>query len=248
MKVLGVIPARFASTRFPGKPLVNIAGRSMIQRVVEQVQKANAVNHIIVATDDARIHQHVEELGANALMTSPDHPSGTDRCKEALEKAGMSFDLVVNIQGDEPFIEPAQIDLLVSCFNDKNADIATLVRPIESSEELFNPNQVKALIRENGDAIYFSRAAIPHLKEIPQEQWVQHHNFWGHVGLYAYRSEVLKNIAKLPPSPLEKAESLEQLRWLENGYSIKTKVTPEAAFGIDTPEDLEEAIRRLQTR
>ncbi len=239
MKFLGVIPARYQSTRFPGKPLVEINGKTMIQRVYEQTKKSVCLSKVVVATDDARIFDEVKKFGGNVLMTSSAHESGTERCNEVLEKATAPYGVVVNIQGDEPFIDPKQIDLLCSCFDDEQTDIATLIKKITTNEELFNPNRPKVELTKNSFAKMFSREAIPALNDIPRENWLDNHTFYKHIGIYGYRAKVLSEICKLSPSPLEQKERLEQLRWLENGYQIKTAVTDIEAFAIDTPEDLE---------
>ncbi|KAF0130877.1 MAG: 3-deoxy-manno-octulosonate cytidylyltransferase (CMP-KDO synthetase) [Bacteroidetes bacterium] len=238
MRFLGVIPARFASTRFPGKPLILIHGKMMIQRVYEQCLRATLLSKVVVATDDERIFQAVKSFGGNVVMTSADHQSGTDRCLEALQLMGESFDAVVNIQGDEPFIHPSQIDQLAHLIQVSDADIATLAKAIDADEDLFNSNIVKLVTSVQGKALYFSRHAIPFQRSNAQECWQLHHNYLKHIGLYAYRSDVLAKIAALPVSSLEKAESLEQLRWLENGFSIGVGITEIQNFGIDTPEDL----------
>jgi 3-deoxy-manno-octulosonate cytidylyltransferase (CMP-KDO synthetase) len=239
----GIIPARYASTRFPGKPLAMVGNKPMVQRVYEQAAKS--LEMVYVATDDARIYNAVANFGGKAVMTSPDHMSGTDRCAEAVvaitKETGIIIDIVVNIQGDEPFIRPEQIDLLISCFNDKNTEIATLIRKVEPGEDLFNPNQPKVIIDSKNNAIYFSRAAIPFLRNEEKRKWSFKHTYYKHPGLYAYRTEVLKQITMLSRSPLELAESLEQNRWIENGFRIKTVVTRWESIGIDTPDDLEKA-------
>lgn len=241
MKVAGIIPARYASTRFPGKPLADIRGKPMIRRVYEQAQKASSLNIVCVATDDLRIFDSVEAFGGNALMTAKNHNSGTDRCNEAirlLESEGEYFDIAVNIQGDEPFIDPAQIDEVVSCFSDPEVRIATLAKKIEDNRELFNPNVNKLIIDRYGDAVYFSRQPLPFRQNIPEGKWLKGYNYYKHIGIYAYRTEVLKKISALEISLLEKAEALEQLRWIENGYKIRVRLTELESFSIDTPEDL----------
>lgn len=239
----GIIPARFASTRFPGKPLVLIGGKPMIQRVYEQASKS--LDTVYVATDDEKIYNAVTGFGGKVLMTSPDHQSGTDRCAEAVNKItageGTGIDVVINIQGDEPFIRPEQIDLLISCFSDRSVEIATLVRKTEAGEDIFNPNQPKVILDAAGNAIYFSRAAIPFIRGTEMTEWSQKHTYYKHLGLYAYKTDVLNKITLLPRSPLEITESLEQNRWLENGYKIRTALTTWESIGIDTPEDLEKA-------
>jgi 3-deoxy-manno-octulosonate cytidylyltransferase (CMP-KDO synthetase) len=237
MNILGIIPARYASTRFPGKPLVDIAGKSMIQRVYEQSKKCVHLSEVIVATDDERIYKHVHDFGGSAIITSPHHQSGTDRCAEvALQHP--QYDVVINIQGDEPFIDPEQISKLAFCFNDPNTQIATLVKKITSPEELFNTNSPKVLINKFSEAIYFSRSPLPHIRGREQENWLNHFSYFKHIGIYGYRADILQQITKLPVSSLEKAESLEQLRWIENGYKIKVAETELETFAIDTPEDL----------
>ncbi|PZX20631.1 3-deoxy-manno-octulosonate cytidylyltransferase (CMP-KDO synthetase) [Breznakibacter xylanolyticus] len=238
---IGIIPARYASTRFPGKPLADIGGKTMIQRVYEQAAKA--LPTVTVATDDDRIYDEVIRFGGNVVMTSPHHQSGTDRCAEALEKAQktmkQSFEVVINIQGDEPFIAPEQIDLLCECFKDEKTDIATLIKPITQNEMIFDPNKPKVVVNNDQQAIYFSRSPIPYLRGIEHNQWHKVHTFYQHIGLYAYRTRVLKEITHLPQSRLELAESLEQLRWIENNYTIAVRETHHESIGIDSPQDLE---------
>lgn len=238
MNYIGIIPARYASTRFPGKPLAVIGGKSMIQRVYEQALKANLLSYVVVATDDNRIKKHVQSFGGKVIMTSHLHKSGTERCNEVIEILKEKYDVVVNIQGDEPFINPGQIDKLVSCFSEKNVEIATLVKKIDSSSELFNTNVVKAIINHEKQAIYFSRNPIPYYRGKEQNVWKENHEYYKHIGIYAYKTETLKVITKLKQSPLEIAESLEQLRWIENGIKIKIEFTNIDIFGIDTPEDI----------
>lgn len=246
-KTIGIIPARFASTRFPGKPLIEINGKSMIQRVYEQAKKVSSLHEIYVATDDERIYNHVLSFGGKASMTNPNHKSGTDRCAEVLvQLKDQSIEYVVNIQGDEPFIAPQQIEQLVEIIQqnkDENSEekpqIATLVKKIEKEEDLFNENIVKAVFGETLNAIYFSRNPIPFLRGEDKKEWLSKALYFKHIGLYAYKSEVLLELTQLLPSRLEKAESLEQLRWLENNFSIKVGVTTLETFGIDTPQDLE---------
>ncbi|MBQ8593250.1 MAG: 3-deoxy-manno-octulosonate cytidylyltransferase [Bacteroidaceae bacterium] len=242
MKFIGIIPARYASTRFPAKPLALLGGKPVIQRVYEQV--SGVLDDAYVATDDERIEAVVKEFGGNVVMTSVDHRSGTDRCYEAYTKIGEGYDVVVNIQGDEPFIQPSQLESIKSCFEDPAIDIATLVKPFSpdaSFEELANPNSPKVVIDKNYRALYFSRSVIPYFRGKEPESWLGHHTFYKHIGLYAYRADVLRAITRLPQSTLEQVESLEQLRWLENGYSIKVGITEVETIGIDTPEDLERA-------
>ncbi|MFA8437256.1 MAG: 3-deoxy-manno-octulosonate cytidylyltransferase [Marinifilaceae bacterium] len=241
MKFIGIIPSRYASTRFPGKPLADINGKPMVQRVYEQAAKV--LDAVYVATDDNRIENAVKEFGGRVVMTSPDHQSGTDRCAEAYETirkaSNEQFDVIINIQGDEPFIQPEQIEALKNCFQNEATQIGTLVKPITHSPEIFDPNKVKVVIASNGQAIYFSRSPIPHIRNTKEEQWMEKHTFYKHIGMYAYRNTALKEITQLPQSKLELAESLEQLRWLENGYIIQTDITQHESIGIDTPEDLE---------
>jgi 3-deoxy-manno-octulosonate cytidylyltransferase (CMP-KDO synthetase) len=244
LKFAGIIPARYASSRFPGKPLAMISGKPMIQRVYEQSLKS--IDLVFVATDDKRIFDAVINFGGNAVMTSVEHQSGTDRCAEAVGKIsgkiGINVDVVLNIQGDEPFIRPEQIELLKSCFSDKNVEIATLVRKTVRGEDIFNPNQPKVVIDSQGNAIYFSRAAIPFIRNIGESLWSENYTYLKHLGLYAYTVPVLKKITKLAVSYLEKTEALEQNRWIENGFKIRTAVTEWESIGIDTPADLERAL------
>jgi 3-deoxy-manno-octulosonate cytidylyltransferase (CMP-KDO synthetase) len=239
----GIIPARFASSRFPGKPLAMIGNRTMIRRVYEQASKRLGL--VYVATDDKRIFDSVISFGGKAIMTSPDHQSGTDRCAEAAasisKETGKPIDIVINIQGDEPFVRPEQIELLMNCFNDQNVEIATLIRKVEKDEDIFNPNQPKVIVNREGDAIYFSRTPIPYIRDVEMNNWTSKHVYFKHIGLYAYRTTVLHRLTCLEQSPLEKAESLEQNRWIENGFRIRTAVTPWESIGIDTPADLEKA-------
>ena len=240
MKILGVIPARYASTRFPGKPLVDINGKTMIRRVYEQAVKAN-LNKVVVATDDERIASEVKSFGGEFILTSDQHQSGTDRCAEVATKLP-GFDIVVNIQGDEPFIDPEQISLLTSCFLDEKVKLATLIKEIKENSELFNANIPKVVINNNQQAIYFSRNPIPFIRNADQENWKNNHQFYKHIGIYAYKTATLLAITQLKPSSLELAESLEQLRWIENGYQIQTKVTSIETIAIDTPEDLQKIV------
>lgn len=244
MSILGIIPARYASTRFPAKPLADMGGKSMIRRVYEQAKKSKSLSKVVVATDHEEIYNHVVDFGGDVCMTSTHHASGTDRCYEVLSKEHTSFDYVINIQGDEPFIAPEQIDLLASLL-DGDTELATLIKKIDSVEQLFNPNLVKAVVNKNDEALYFSRSPIPYVRNMEQVEWVTHHHFYKHIGMYAYRNDVLEKITRLEISTLEKAESLEQLRWLENGYKIKVKETSIETMGIDTPEDLQNALKHL---
>lgn len=246
LRFVAVIPARFASTRFPGKPLADIGGKSMIQRVYEQVSKA--LDDVYVATDDQRIFDAVVAFGGKVIMTSDQHRSGTDRCYEAFTKIDEYFDVIVNVQGDEPFIQPEQIETLKNCFSDENVQIATLAKRItenDGTEFLQNANNPKLVVNKQHEAMYFSRSVIPYKRGEAVEKWISTHGYLKHVGIYAYRAEVLGELTALEPSSLEIAESLEQLRWLENGYRIKVGYTDVETVGIDTPEDLEKAIKLL---
>lgn len=278
MKILGVIPARYASTRFPGKPLVDINGKSMIQRVYEQATQCKSLAHVVVATDDERIFDHVIAFGGAVIMTAATHQSGTDRCAEVVEKLNFEiqtqdldsdeaivfdkitpkrvgiFTAVINIQGDEPFILPEQIEKVAEILikNSKlriknsddtathkvNFDIATLVKRIDNQADIENPNVVKAVFGAHGQAVYFSRSPIPFLRNVDKTEWSKSGKFFKHIGLYGYKTSVLLDLARLNPSNLEQFESLEQLRWLENGYAIGIAETDLETFGIDTPEDL----------
>ena len=239
-KYIGIIPSRYAATRFPGKPLALIQGKSMIQRVYEQASKV--LNMVYVATDDERIFTAVKEFGGRVIMTSTSHSSGTDRCAEAIslveQELGEQFDVVLNIQGDEPFIEPQQISQLMECFEQPQTQIATLVKIASLPDEVFNPNRPKVVLGSNQQALYFSRSPIPFIRGSEKEDWLRSAKFYLHIGLYAFRKDVLIEITHLPQSSLEKAESLEQLRWLENGFHIDVRTTTYDSFGIDTPEDL----------
>jgi 3-deoxy-manno-octulosonate cytidylyltransferase (CMP-KDO synthetase) len=241
MNFIGIIPARYASTRFPGKPLVEISGKIMIQRVCDQVSKI--LDTVYVATDDKRIFDAVKSFGGKVVMTSTEHKSGTDRVNEAYSKIveleGKSFDVIINVQGDEPFIQVEQIESLMSCFTSSSVDIATLVKKIDEKDELFDINKVKVVRAINGKALYFSRHTIPFLRDIEKSLWLKKQTFFKHIGMYAYRSNILQQIANMPMGMLEKSESLEQLRWLENGLNIQTAITDIESIGIDTPEDLE---------
>lgn len=243
MNFLAIIPARFASTRFPGKPLAILGGKTVIERVYTQVK--GTFERAVVATDDERIEEAVKNFGGEVVMTSPNHKSGTDRCYEALRRVGEEdYDVVVNIQGDEPFIQASQLETVKACFDDPVTDIATLVKPFtpeDGIDAVRNPNSPKVVLNQNMEAMYFSRSVIPYLRNKDQENWLNYHTFYKHIGLYAYKTRVLKQITSLPQSPLELAESLEQLRWLENGYTIKVGLTNVETIGIDTPADLERA-------
>jgi 3-deoxy-manno-octulosonate cytidylyltransferase (CMP-KDO synthetase) len=243
--IVGIIPARFASSRFPGKPLVDIAGKSMIERVYRQAQKSRLLSDVMVATDNEAIVERVRSFGGKVCLTSPDHPSGTDRCAEVVDTLSLDCDAVINIQGDEPFIDPAQIDLVCSCFEDPRTELATLIKKIDSSEVLFNPNSPKVVVDREQFAIFFSRNPIPFIRGFAEDVWLQKHTFYQHIGIYGYRLTSLRKITSLPPSALERAESLEQLRWLENGFKIKTAITQFDTIAIDTPEDLERIVLNL---
>lgn len=240
MFAIGIIPARYASSRFPGKPLAIINGKSMIQRVYEQSMKSEMLAEVIVATDDESIKNYVNDFTGRAVITSEFHKSGTERCNEVVEKMFKANrpDVVVNIQGDEPYINPSQIDKVVSCFEDQNVQIATLAKKISSSEVLFDPNVVKVVFGENKKAIYFSRSPIPYVIGKNSQDWINNSEFYKHIGIYAYQSNILKSICELEPSKLEKAESLEQLRWLENGFSIQVELTDYESYSVDIPEDI----------
>ena len=247
LSFIGIIPARYASTRFPGKPLAMLGGMTMIERVYRQVSKA--LDRVVVATDDDRIMAAVEAFGGKAVMTSTEHRSGTDRCQEAYLKNGGGEDVIINIQGDEPFIQPDQLQAIMACFDDEGTDIATLVRPFAPNRpysELENPNSPKVVLDSQMRARYFSRSVIPYIRGREREEWPKATQYYTHVGMYAYSANVLAEITRLPQSPLELAESLEQLRWLENGYTIKAGITNTATIGIDTPEDLQRAEEYLR--
>ena len=248
MKFIAIIPARYASTRFPGKPLALLGGRTVISRVYEQARKV--FNNVVVATDDMRILDAVKSFGGSAVMTSAEHRSGTDRCFEAFRKCGSDADVVVNIQGDEPFISVSQLETVMSLFDDGETQIATLAKPFGSDsgfEKISNPNSPKVIVDDNGYAMYFSRSVIPYLRGKDCSDWPAGFPFLKHIGLYAFRSDVLASVTSLPQSPLEKAESLEQLRWLSAGYRIKVGLTDVETVGIDTPQDLAAAEKLLES-
>lgn len=244
-RIIGIIPARYASTRFPGKPLANIGGKSMIQRVYEQAKKSSGLTEVVVATDDTRIEQHVKGFGGMVVMTSDQHQSGTDRCFEAMKKLPVPADVVINIQGDEPFIHPRQIDELVSCFQNPVVQLATLVKKINSTEDLFNPNIPKVLLNKKKEAVYFSRQTIPYIRGKNQSDWLNAYPFYKHIGIYGYQSAILGEITALSPSGLELAEGLEQLRWIENGYKIKVEFTDFESVAVDVPDDLQKLTKFL---
>ncbi|MFN3875040.1 MAG: 3-deoxy-manno-octulosonate cytidylyltransferase [Flavobacteriales bacterium] len=248
MRILGIIPARYASTRLPGKPLADIGGTSMVMRVLQQAGRSAALAEVVVATDDARVMDHVLAHGGRCVITSPHHPSGTDRCWEALERLGADrFDAVVNIQGDEPFIAPRQLDELCAALEEAPGGIATLAQAVTDDRDLDDPGEVLIATDRRMDALYFSRAAIPFLRDAGPGPRHARFRFLKHVGLYAYRSKVLQQLVKLPPSPLELAEGLEQLRWLENGFKVRIGLTEHPSFCVDTPADLEEARHRANS-
>ena len=248
LKFLALIPARYASTRFPAKPLAILGGKPIIQRVYERVSAF--FDAACVATDDERIFQCVESFGGKVVMTGTHHKSGTDRCYEAFCKLGGDYDVVVNVQGDEPFIAQSQLAAIKACFDDEATQIATLVKPFTAADgwaALQNPNSPKVVVDDNNCAMYFSRSVIPYFRGMNEENWMENHTYYKHIGLYAYRSAVLKQITAMPQSPLEKVESLEQLRWLQAGLKIKVGVTNIETIGIDTPEDLQRAEDFLKT-
>ncbi len=238
MKILGIIPARFGSTRFPGKPLVDIDGKTMIQHVFEQAKRCKLLTDVVVATDNEQIFNEVTRFGGKVNMTLSTHQSGTDRCAEVINKLPEQYDVILNIQGDEPFIDPIQITQLCNCFLDSKTQIATLIKRITTHEDLFNENKVKVTFNINDFAIYFSRNPIPFYRGEAPENWLKKHQYFKHIGIYGYQTDVLKKITTLKPSSLELAEGLEQLRWLENGYHIKIAKTELEAISIDTPDDL----------
>ncbi len=243
--IAGIIPARYASSRFPGKPLADIGGKSMIQRVYEQVSGSKSLDTIVVATDDERIASHVEAFGGKVVMTGTHHPSGTDRCFDALKQLGPGYKYVINIQGDEPFIDPAQIDELAAVLADGTTEIATQMIPVANHEELFDRGEVKIVLNTQMEALYFSRMVIPFIKGIDEKEWHLHHKYFRHVGMYAYRTDILERLTDLSVSSLEQAESLEQLRWLENGYKIKCVPTTYDSHCVDSPADIEKVIKRF---
>jgi len=244
MNSIGIIPARYASTRFPGKPLVDIGGKTMIRRVYEQASKSK-LQQIVVATDDERILAEVEGFGGKAVMTGSQHQSGTDRCFEAYCTFNIPSDYIINIQGDEPFIQPEQINQVLDCFANPMTQVATLIKAITNYEELFNANVPKVVVDTQQQAIYFSRHPIPYYRGAVHEKWLEQQHYYKHIGIYGYRADILEQITRLSPSQLELAESLEQLRWLENSFKIKTALTTYENFGIDTPADLEKALSKL---
>lgn len=246
MKFIGIIPARYASTRFPGKPLALLGGKPVIQHVYEKV--AAVLEAAYVATDDERIYDVVKSFGGQVVMTRTDHKSGTDRIEEAIEKIGGEWDVVVNVQGDEPFVAKSQLDTICHCFDDPTTQIATLGKPFESMEAVQNPNSPKIVVDNMGFAMYFSRSVIPYVRGKEKSSWLTHYPFLKHLGIYAYRKDVLRQVTQLPQSSLEIAESLEQLRWLQNGFKIKVGITDVETVGIDTPQDLERAEEFLKSQ
>lgn len=246
MKFIGIIPARYASTRFPGKPLALLDGKPVIQHVYEKV--AAVLEAAYVATDDERIYDVVKSFGGQVVMTRTDHKSGTDRIEEAIEKIGGEWDVVVNVQGDEPFVAKSQLDTICHCFDDPTTQIATLGKPFESMEAVQNPNSPKIVVDNMGFAMYFSRSVIPYVRGKEKSSWLTHYPFLKHLGIYAYRKDVLRQVTQLPQSSLEIAESLEQLRWLQNGFKIKVGTTDVETVGIDTPQDLERAEEFLKSQ
>ena len=246
MKYIAIIPARYASTRFLGKPLAVLGGKTVIQRVYEQV--SSVLNEVYVATDDQRILACVEAFGGKAVMTRSDHKSGTDRIQEAVEKIGTDADVIINVQGDEPFIQPSQVETLMHLFDDASTQIGTLGKPFESLDGVMNPNSPKIVTDVRGFALYFSRSVIPYIRGVEPGNWFGQYPFLKHLGVYAYRREVLAEVTQLPQSSLERAESLEQLRWHQNGYRIRVGLTDVETVGIDTPEDLERAEAFLANR
>jgi 3-deoxy-manno-octulosonate cytidylyltransferase (CMP-KDO synthetase) len=242
MSILGIIPARYASTRFPGKPLVEINGRSMICRVYDQAKRSGVLQDVIVATDNDMIFDHVISAGQQAVMTSALHRSGTDRCLEALESwekyRNVHFNHIINIQGDEPFIHPDQIRKIAAVLNAGNASIATLAKSIEKTDEIFDPNVVKVVFDHNKNALYFSRAPVPYLRGVDESRWIDKQAHFKHIGIYGFQAKALKTACGLADGILERNESLEQLRWLEHGLQIMIEITDIESVSIDTPEDL----------
>lgn len=244
MKILGIIPARYQSSRFPGKPLIDLKGKSMIQRVYEQCKKASLLTHVVVATDDERIFNHVKDFGGEVIMTSSNHPSGTDRCGEVASNFP-DFDVVINIQGDEPLIEPKQIDQLCDLFKQDEVQIGTLAKKIDDPSILSNPNRIKIALGANNKALYFSRSPIPHTQGVEVQNWLEYNDYYRHIGIYAFRNSVLSKLVNLEPTSLEKQESLEQLRWLYYGYDIHVGFSEYETPNIDTPDDVDEVMKLL---
>lgn len=243
IKFVGIIPARYASTRFPGKPLADIFGKPMVQHVYERASQV--LETVVVATDDRRIYDAVEAFGGRVVMTSENHKTGTDRCYEALTKLAEHYDVVINIQGDEPYIAIEQIEALKHCFDTNGTQLATLVKPFAENstyDDLLNPNTPKVVVNQMSEAVYFSRSVVPYMRGVAPDEWAQHHTYYKHIGIYAYRTDILAQITKMAQTPLEKTESLEQLRWIENGLRIKVAVTNAENISIDTPEDLQKLL------
>jgi 3-deoxy-manno-octulosonate cytidylyltransferase (CMP-KDO synthetase) len=245
MSIIGIIPARYASTRFPGKPLAIIEGKTMLQRVVEQSKKASLLNEIVVATDDKRIEEHCKSLDVKCIITKAEHPSGTDRCNEAYKLSGSTAEYIINIQGDEPFLHPDQIDSLAKACDGKT-ELATQMIKCNNFELLIDTGEVKIVLNEHREALYFSRSVIPFVKNEDPKNWHLKNTYYRHVGMYAYRADILEKISKLPVSSLEKAESLEQLRWLQNGFKIKCVETSYESHCVDTPEDIEKVLKLMK--
>lgn len=243
--IVGIIPARYASSRFPGKPLVQIAGKSMLQRVYEQASKSKLLQKVLVATDDERIYNHVLSFGGHVVLTANTHSSGTDRCWDALQQLKENYQYIINIQGDEPFIQPEQIDELAAVFNDGTTALATQMIAVDSHAILFDTGEVKIVLNTQQQALYFSRMAIPFIKGVPEKEWHLHHPYFRHVGLYAYRKDILEKLVQLPISTLEQAESLEQLRWLQHGFTITCVPTTYESHCIDTPEDIDKVLQMI---
>jgi len=250
MNILGIIPARYASTRLEGKPLKNICGKTMIQRVYEQATQA--LEHVYIATDDSRIETEVKRFGGNVVMTSSEHSTGTNRCVEAYDivqkQLEIEFDAILNIQGDEPLLEPSILNDLANCFNDSETEMATLIRPVHEKKELLSTSDIWVVIDKNNHALYFSREVIPHVRRAHKDDWIEHHDYYKHIGMYGFTPKAIKEFASLKQTSLEEAESLEQLRWLENGGRIKVAHTNHHAISVDTQEDLDEVISIIQKR
>lgn len=244
--IAGIIPARYASTRFPGKPLIDIKGKTMLQRVYEQASKSKQLAAVVVATDDERIANHVQSFGGRVVMTAGHHPSGTDRCWDALQQMPEPYTYLINIQGDEPFINPEQIDELALALQDGTVELATQMIAVDSYEVLFDRGEVKIILNHQNEALYFSRMPIPYIKGVDEKHWHSHYRYYRHVGLYAYRRDILEKITALPVSSLERAESLEQLRWLQNGFTIKCVPTQYESHCIDVPEDVDKVARLMK--
>lgn len=244
MRVLGVIPSRYQSSRFPGKPLIDLKGKSMIQRVFEGSAASDKIQEVVVATDDVRIFDHVVGFGGKAMMTSTSHRSGTDRCGEVIQHF-LDYDIVINIQGDEPLVDARQLEQIIHLFDDPKVQIATLAKKIDRSEDIFNPNRVKVVLDKDSNGIYFSRNPIPYCQNTDNEEWLSKSDYYRHIGIYAYRTSCLKKLVQLDPTDLEKTESLEQLRWLYNGFQIRVGVTAIETPNIDTPDDVKEVLKFL---